>query len=409
MKNAAVLRICADLCFFFSILCTFESLRPWYLAMAVFAAAALALGFVIVRCKSPALRALLALPSFGCLLLGGLSPLLFFPALGWLYYAIVMTRGAFTLPLDEYRRSYRVQLVIALFFVAVRVANLTIYRSAQLPTENLLFIFAFLFLGVFAMRIMQMGATMKGLWQLSNALSVILFPLLAVGVSLVLFLLLRFFSPALFYLFYPLGRLLIWLFRKLFPPAGAAQMTQPLLEFITPPTAVIYEPEDSSGTATTSSLSERFLNPLLIERATAIGAYVILALLLFAAVWLVVRYSMRGSRGAGEEELYYDETERGATGKKSRRASRRRPVGHARQLRRIYQVYLETMAARGVSIDKSDTSQDVLSRANVRSESTEAARLRELYIAARYGDPKAVTAEQVAEAQHCLDVILGEQ
>lgn len=51
----------------------------------------------------------------------------------------------------------------------------------------------------------------------------------------------------------------------------------------------------------------------------------------------------------------------------------------------------------------------MLTHAAGSGESAEAARLRELYIAARYGDPKAVTAEQVAEAQRCLDVILGEQ
>ena len=67
------------------------------------------------------------------------------------------------------------------------------------------------------------------------------------------------------------------------------------------------------------------------------------------------------------------------------------------------------MAARGVSIDKADTSADVLTNAAGSGESAEAARLRELYIAARYGDPKSVPAEQVAEAQHCLDVILGEK
>ena len=36
-------------------------------------------------------------------------------------------------------------------------------------------------------------------------------------------------------------------------------------------------------------------------------------------------------------------------------------------------------------------------------------RLRELYIAARYGDPKAVTSEQVGEAKHCLGVIEAEK
>jgi hypothetical protein len=37
----------------------------------------------------------------------------------------------------------------------------------------------------------------------------------------------------------------------------------------------------------------------------------------------------------------------------------------------------------------------------------DAARLRELYIAARYGNPSSVTREQVQEAQACLERIVG--
>ena len=410
MKNAAVLRIGADLCFYFSILCTFEALSPWYLAMGVYAAAALLLGFLIVRCKSAVLRVILAIPTGACLLLGPVTPLLFFPALGWLYFCIVMTRGAFSMPLDEYRRSYSVQLTIALFFVAVRAANLTLYNNALIPKENLLFIFAFLFLGVFAMRIMQMGATMKGLWRVTNALSVILVPLLAVGASLLIFLLLRFLTPSLYYLFYPIGRLVIWLFRKLFPAVNNGQELPPLSGYMSRPSAVIYEPEEVSGEHTISDMfRDEVLNSVLLDRATAIGAYVILGLLLALALWYVIRYALRGRVELDGEELYYDDTESAGAAKKPRRARRHRFVGHARQLRRIYQVYLETMSARGITIDKSDSWQDVRVRSSDRQESPEAARLRELYIAARYGDPKAVTAEQVAEAQRCLDTILGER
>ena len=41
------------------------------------------------------------------------------------------------------------------------------------------------------------------------------------------------------------------------------------------------------------------------------------------------------------------------------------------------------------------------------AESKDAVRLRELYLAARYGNPSAVTREQVQEAQACLERIVG--
>ena len=62
----------------------------------------------------------------------------------------------------------------------------------------------------------------------------------------------------------------------------------------------------------------------------------------------------------------------------------------------------------GVSVGKTDTSQEVLERAEKQRRSEDARRLRELYIAARYGDPDAVTRGQVEEAQACLERIVNE-
>ena len=58
-------------------------------------------------------------------------------------------------------------------------------------------------------------------------------------------------------------------------------------------------------------------------------------------------------------------------------------------------------------LSASSSSQDVLDGTAAQIEAAENARLRELYIAARYGDPDAVTAEQLREAGECFDVISG--
>ena len=60
-----------------------------------------------------------------------------------------------------------------------------------------------------------------------------------------------------------------------------------------------------------------------------------------------------------------------------------------------------------MSVHPSDTSAEILKHDLEMSESDDAIRLRELYLAARYGNPSAITNEQVQEAQACLERITG--
>ena len=106
------------------------------------------------------------------------------------------------------------------------------------------------------------------------------------------------------------------------------------------------------------------------------------------------------------DEVFYEETEAAPAQRMGRRKRNAPVLGSARQLRRIYQTYLEYVNTQGMSIGKADTSKDVLERSKQTRDLPEAVRLRELYIAARYGDPDAVTRDQVDEAQRCLETIL---
>ena len=96
-----------------------------------------------------------------------------------------------------------------------------------------------------------------------------------------------------------------------------------------------------------------------------------------------------------------------AKGRKRRKNRLPLLAGNARQLRRIYKTYLEYRRDKGVAVYPSDTSAEVLDKDLQMSESKDAVRLRELYLAARYGNPSAVTREQVQEAQACLERIVG--
>lgn len=407
MKQTSVFRVTAEICFFFSVLNIFDAFRKWWLPMAVFTAACFALGFLIVRFRSKLLRLALSLLPGLSFLLAELHPLLLFPALAWFYYILVMTQGNYALPLDEYRKSYTLMMVLCLFSVAANIANSTIYRGHLISVESLVYVFLFLFLGVVAMRRMQMGAEMSRSWKLSNALSVIGVPLAAVGVSVLLFLILRFSEPALRFVLEPIGKFLLWLYYLLFPH-GAEEIFTPESTLKPEVNALPIGPSGIGGNhSNVFDEDSMSTSHLLIEKAAGIGAYVVLGILLLLALYLIVKHVRRNRFLDETNQEEYEETEETAPEERVRWKKNGRLVGHAKQLRRIYQTYLEFINARGQHINKSDTSADILERTQKAKASPEAERLRELYIAARYGDPRAVTAEQVQEAQDCLEKIVS--
>ena len=406
MKQTTVIRVTGELCFFFAVLNVFKAFQDWWLPMAVFTAACLALGFLIVRFKNKWARLALSLLPGLSFLLCPLSLLLIFPALAWLYYIAVMTQGNYAMPLDEYRRTYTALMVICLVFVAGNIANSTIFRGQLISPACLVYTFLFLFFGVVAMRRMQMGAEMSRTWKLNNALSVAGFPLLAVGASVLLFLGFRFFEPALRYVAQPIGKFLLWLYGVFFPDGAFQQAPRETLK--PEVNALPVGPPESShgvrGAFDADSMSTT--GNLLIEKSASIGAYVLMVILLLLAIYLILQHARRNRPLSETAELYYDETEEDVPETKGRRKKNQRVLGNARQLRRIYQTYLEFINVRGQRINRADTSQEILERDQLREASPEAKRLRELYIAARYGDPKAVTSEQVEEAQACLEKIV---
>ena len=407
MKQTSVFRVTGDICFYFAVLNVFSAFSPWRVAMAVFAALCFILGFLIVRCKSVAARAALAAAPGIVFLFFPLSPLLLFPALAWLYYVLVMVRGHYAMPLYEYRRNFSVLLTVCLFFLAANIANATIYRGQVISAYSLGYTFAFLLLGVWAMRRMQMGAEMSLNWQARNALSVVGVPILAVGASMVLFLVFRFSQGALRMVLEPLGRLLLWVFHKLFPDGHSPLEEMTLQEYLQPKTPAVQLELETNNLGTKLPMAEgKTINPMLLDRAAGIGAWLVLGVLLALAFWFVVRYARRNQRPP-EEEAEIEEGE-AAPSSKRRRGKKAVPIlGNARQLRRIYKTYLEFRSTKGLAVSPADTSEEILQRETNEKENEDAERLRQLYIAARYGDPSAVTRDQVMEAQECLERIVN--
>lgn len=408
MKLTFVFRIAAEICFYFSILHAATLANAFTLSMALFAAACLLLGFVIVRIQNPVVRGALALLPGLCFLAAPFGWLLVLPVFAWIYYILVMVMGNYAIPLEEYRKAFIIMLSVSLFFVAVNIANSTVMRNQVISAESLVYTFLFLILGIFVMRRLRMGAQMDIRWQVRNILSSAGIPLLAIGASLVIFLFLRFSTYALGAILAPIGRFFIWLFSKLFP-TGTSPIEEMTLEEAMQPFSIVQPVElEESGSVSEQMRGIEVSSPyeLLIERAAAIGGWILLGILLVIVLLLIWRHAKKNEANA-EEDLLYEEFENApAKGRKHRKNRMPLLAGNARQLRRIYKTYLEFRRDKGLSVYPSDTSAEVLKKDPVMGESRDAVRLRELYLSARYGNPSAVTREQVLEAQACLERIV---
>ncbi len=402
MKRHAAYRIEADLCFYFSILSIFPAFRPWMLPMALFAGACLAVSLVAVHVRRWPLRLALALLPGLCFLGAELKFLLFFPALGWLYVILMLTLGRFHLWLDEYRRYYRILLIVCLCSLAANVAHNAIYRGAVISAPSIIYALCFLCLGVLAMRDMQMNAKMSLRWRLANAFTVVGVPVLAIGGSLLIYLLLTYVLPGVTYIFRPIGEFIDRVLLSLFPAYTAAPAATLRPMPTTPPSVGLQIPGHEGRAVVEDNIEPNWVNTQSVDRAAQIGGYVVLALLLLLAVYLVIQYARRGSRRALQEDYLYEETEEELKpGRKKHAGGRRLIPTPADQVRAAYRKYLELMRENGVSIRRDSTSEEILDEAEQIQSSPAARRLRELYLKVRYGETS-VTREDAQEAAACL-------
>ena len=130
MRLTFVLRITAEICFYFSVLHASTLAKAFSLPLALFTAACLLLGLVIVRVKNPVIRGVLALLPGLCFLIGPFTWLLILPLFAWIYYVLVMAMGNYAMPLEDYRRAFIFMLAISLFFIAVNVYDCECVRHA---------------------------------------------------------------------------------------------------------------------------------------------------------------------------------------------------------------------------------------------------------------------------------------
>ena len=423
-EQYAPLRICADICFYFYVVALFSFsapyivsgdggaeymvtnlITPWSLQLAILVASCFALGFLIVRLDSMALRCLLSLLPGLTFLMSPFQPILLIHAAAWVCYVIYMTVGSFDAYLDVYRRRARVMLLAAMLLTFCLI--IFHFGTDSMASRRLyggeIYGLLYYFLTVLALRGMRtsMGAS-KTLRLLDGAYVIVLPAVLVAAVFL-----LRSLVPAITFLISVGARFLLWLGRLLLPNREEPDIFHPLEEEelnLTKESESIYVPEAYNQSPDTGQMEGKDPQLHLSEQTML---YLMIAVLAAGILCIAILLIRRKRKGRSWPKFAHEHIERmkPAAVEQPRRRSDEPLPANVRQVRKVYRSYLDHVRSLRLRISPSDTSKDVLDGSSAYLDVPENQALRELYIAARYGDPKAVTSEQVGEAKRCLSVI----
>ena len=421
-RQYAPLRICADICFYFFVVSLFSFsvlytvsdetgvhgvvtnlIEPWSLQLAVFVAVCFVLGLLITHIDSAALRFVLSLLPGLTFLMSPFQPIMLIHVAAWVYFIIVMTIGSFEVHLDVYHRRAGVMLfvtlILALCLIIFHFGTDAWYYAKLFGGEvyGLLF-FVLCVLSLRGMRA-SLGAPKK--MKLLDTAYVVALPALLLSVIF----LLRSMVPMVTFLFSLLSRFLILLSRifphkempDLFHQSEEADVNKNVQEepLLIPPAG-----DNSPGEEMMSGEDPHFrISP---QIAFLLMIVFLAAVLVFIAIWLIRRKQKRSDK----PRLARESIERTPFETLLRRSFGDSVLpANVRQIRKIYRSYLGHIRSLRMRISPSDTSEDVLAFSTKYLDMPENKQLRELYIAARYGDPDAVTFKQVGEARRCLGAI----
>lgn len=409
MKKSASLRITADICFYFSVLSMFPAFRSFQLSFAVFTAAAFLATLLASRCGSTVLRLLLGILPGLAFLLAPLQPLLFFPVLAWFYLLLIFGLDRFHMWLDQYRQIYVMLLFICLFFIFANLTNYWLSHGNMISYAGIIYAALFLFLGMIAMREMQMSARMPLRWHLQNAAVVVGVPTLAAAISMGLFLLVRSSESLIRVIFKPLGLFLDWLLGLFTRDVTFDAAPTPMPESTPMPTPQIVDETNANGHGLYQLLdNDDKIYKVFVDKATSVAVYLAVFALVLLVLYLIYRYVV-SQRTEELDDILYENGSDSPGRNKKRKVRKTHAVGKGNQIRQIYRRYLSLMRENGVTIQRDSTSEDVLAAADAVNESKAAVRLRELYLKARYDEEHKISREDVNEAQACLDEILRDE
>jgi hypothetical protein len=327
--------------------------------------------------------------------------------LAWVYFIVYFTIGRFNVRVYDYRKEYRRMLIVSAFFVAGNAVNLTLFSNKTLSLYSLFYLAIFMLLGVIAMRSLQMGASMDKRWHAANVLTIVLFLLLAVAAAIAVYEIIVHGLPVLGLILIPFRRLFMWIYGLFGHNTEEAVAETPYIQEGALRLKQNFLISADELDADLLSKLEDFGFSRIQAQVFTIGAYLLLAAVVVAAIWLIIRLAMRGKVEAAEEKEYED-VESFTGDRRKKKARREKAQGRAQTVRKLYHEYLDYLSEKGLRRTTADTSKDVLEGSERISEETtpEEEAFRRIYLKARYGADN-VTEEDVAEARRILDSVRG--
>ena len=396
MRDYAPLRIAGDQSFYFLLVCLFAApyARPWLFA--VMLAACLIFGFLAVQLDSVPVRVLCTLPPAALLLLAdGLVPMLLVPA--WLYFMLLYATGNTSVEYHVYRGAFIIMLIITLFaflFSAGRplFPNLD-FRAA------VGFLAALLLFGFLTMQTIRMRVQTNLRWKLQNLAALAVPAAGFVGLFSLIYALFKHARKLVEILTMPfimLVRLLNALFSKLFDGSFVPKTRIPTGESVVVETQTV-----TRGTFPESKGMGHGWNPNLNWAAILTVA---LSLVMLVVLSVPVIRRLRGKR---KRE---DKAQLAVMQKKKFRQTRRKHRKDVESsvelfIRSVYRQYLNFLSQHGQTIEKKNTSLEILNDKHKTLVTQSDRKLRALYLIARYGDAKKLTREDAQQAQACLEAI----
>ena len=421
-RQYAPLRVCGDMCFYYFVLAVLSlstrntafnetgaygvvsnMVAPWALQLSIMVCACFVLGFLTIHINNAVLRFIISLLPGLTFLMSPFRPVLLIHAAAFAYYVLFMTIGNFEVYLDVYRGRSRLMLLATMLlacFLIIFHFGIDTWTTLKLYGGEH-FGLAYFVLAVLSLRGMRLsfGAPLK--MRALDIVHVVALP----AVIITAFFLLRGAVPGITWLVSMLTRFLKWFYNLFFPEKEIPVYKDP--DEFDQKEAGDGEPIIRPGIENDNTVTEPISgeDPH-IRVHTDAWLWIITIILVIALIYIAVKLIRNKRKDSEAPKRTRERFEKVMPERQQRRRSAEPALSpNVKQIRRTYKSYLELIRTRYMKIFPSDTSADVRDNTSKYLDISENGTLRELYIAARYGDPKAVTAEQAAEAKRCLAAI----